>query len=53
MWNFLKAKRLSSVCLSEEIVVVSMETEPAFKKMETVVKLDSVGFTIYNFYSKI
>lgn len=27
----------------EEIIVVSMETEPAFKKMETVVKLDSVS----------
>ncbi|MEQ2307824.1 hypothetical protein AMECASPLE_022125 [Ameca splendens] len=26
---------------TEEIIVVSMETEPAFKKMDTVVKLDS------------
>lgn len=28
----------------EEIIVVSMETELAFKKMDTVVKLDSVSF---------
>lgn len=39
VWTFA-----SSVHLSEEIIVVSMEPEPAFKKMETVVKLDSVGF---------
>lgn len=29
---------------SEEIIVVNMETEPAFKKMDTVVKLDSVSW---------
>ena len=32
----------SSVYLSEEIIVVGIESEPAFKKMDTVVKLDSV-----------
>lgn len=26
-----------------------MEPEPAFKKMETVVKLDSVSFILFNF----
>lgn len=29
--------------LSEEIIVVNMESEPTFKKMDTVVKLDSVS----------
>lgn len=33
-----------SVYLSEEIIVVNMEPEPGFKKMDTVVKLDSVSF---------
>lgn len=28
----------------EEIIVVGMENEPAYKKMDTVVKLDSVSF---------
>uniref|UniRef100_A0A3Q3RF31 Otoferlin-like n=1 Tax=Mastacembelus armatus TaxID=205130 RepID=A0A3Q3RF31_9TELE len=32
---------LSSLHFSEEIIVVNMESEPAFKKMDTVVKLDS------------
>lgn len=30
----------------EEIIVVNMEAEPGFKKMETVVKLDSVSFIL-------
>ncbi|XP_037550766.1 otoferlin [Nematolebias whitei] len=34
-------KQANNWSTTEEIVVVSMETEPAFKKMETVVKLDS------------
>lgn len=28
----------------EEIIVVGMENEPAYKKMDTVVKLDCVSF---------
>lgn len=35
--------------VSEEIIVVNMDSEPSFKKMETVVKLDSVS--LCNFYS--
>lgn len=27
----------------EEIIVVNMDTDPGFKKMDTVVKLDSVS----------
>ncbi|PWA29796.1 hypothetical protein CCH79_00007975 [Gambusia affinis] len=34
-------KQANNWSTTEEIVVVSMETEPAFKKMDTVVKLDS------------
>lgn len=43
-----------SVHVSEEIIVVNMEPEPTFKKMETVVKLDSVRFSVsiwWNFNS--
>ena len=32
---------------SEEIIVVSLEPEPNFKKMDTVVKLDSVCISLY------
>lgn len=35
------------VQLSEEIIVVNMESEPTFKKMDTVVKLDSVSLIFY------
>lgn len=31
---------------AEEIIVVNMDTEPAFKKMDTVVKLDSVSLSL-------
>lgn len=34
----------SLIYLSEEIIVVNMEPEPSYKKMDTVVKLDSVSF---------
>lgn len=34
--------------LSEEIIVVSMDSEPSFKKVETVVKLDCVSVTFEN-----
>lgn len=33
--------------IPEEIIVVNMETEPTFKKMDTVVKLDSVSCIFY------
>lgn len=39
-----------SVYLSEEIIVVNMEPEPGFKKMDTVVKLDCVSFIFMLFY---
>lgn len=32
--------------LPEEIIVVNMDTDPGFKKMDTVVKLDSVSVII-------
>lgn len=37
----------SFLCLLEEIIVVNMEPETAFKKMDTVVKLDSVSSIFY------
>lgn len=36
------------VQLAEEIIVVNMESEPSFKKMDTVVKLDSVSLFFYH-----
>lgn len=36
----------------EEIIVVNMDTDPGFKKMDTVVKLDSVSVIFINVSSK-
>lgn len=36
----------------EEIIVVNMDTDPGFKKMDTVVKLDSVSVICFNVNSK-
>lgn len=40
-------KRRHIISPSEEIIVVGMENEPAYKKMDTVVKLDSVSFVAF------
>lgn len=39
---------LADLIFSEEIIVVNMESEPNYKKMDTVVKLDSVSFSFPN-----
>lgn len=40
----MSALKIFNLFPSEEIIVVGMENEPAYKKMDTVVKLDSVSF---------
>lgn len=38
---------ISTVYLSDEIIVVSLDSDANFRKMDTVVKLDSVSFVIF------